>query len=192
MLGFSASSLTSPTNICLQIFSYTSLLPSPSLPMSRWSPDLSRFTSQFYLFLPFLQPEMSPPLFPMTHLNCSHSQPNMRFPGPHASSNLLLQCPDWKLKCKLLSRVWLCNPMDCSPSGSSVQGDSPGRNTGVGCRALLQGIFPNPGTEPRSSALQADSLPSEAPGKPWCSDYVIPFPKMLFLWWLIKGSNTIT
>lgn len=94
VLGFSASSLTSPTNICLQIFSYTSILPSPSLPMSRWSPDLSRFTSQFYLFLPFLQPEMSPPLFPMTHLNCSHSQPNMRFPGPHASSNLLLQCPD--------------------------------------------------------------------------------------------------
>ena len=35
-----------------------------------------------------------------------------------------------------------CNPMDCSPSGSSVHGDSPGQNTGVGCQALLQGIFP--------------------------------------------------
>lgn len=56
--------------------------------------SLSRFTSQFYLFWPFLQLEMSPPLFPMTHLNCSHGQPNVRFPGPHASSNLLLQCPD--------------------------------------------------------------------------------------------------
>ena len=35
-----------------------------------------------------------------------------------------------------------CDPMDCSPPGSSVHGDSPGKNTGVGCHALLQGIFP--------------------------------------------------
>ena len=28
------------------------------------------------------------------------------------------------------------------------------------------GDLPNPGTEPRSPALQADSLPSEPPGKP--------------------------
>ena len=35
----------------------------------------------------------------------------------------------------------LCDPMDCSPSGSSVHGDSLGKNTGVGCHALLQGIF---------------------------------------------------
>ena len=31
--------------------------------------------------------------------------------------------------------------MDCSPPGSSVPGDSPGKNTGVGYHALLQGIF---------------------------------------------------
>ena len=36
----------------------------------------------------------------------------------------------------------LCYPMDCSPPGSSVQGDSPGKNTGMGCYTLLQGIFP--------------------------------------------------
>ena len=36
----------------------------------------------------------------------------------------------------------LCHPMDCSPPGSSVHGHSPGKNTGVGCLALLlQGIF---------------------------------------------------
>ena len=35
-----------------------------------------------------------------------------------------------------------CDPMDYSFPGSSVHGDSPGKNTGVGCRALLQGIFP--------------------------------------------------
>ena len=32
-----------------------------------------------------------------------------------------------------------------SPPGSSVLGDSPGKNTGVGCHALLQGDLPNPG-----------------------------------------------
>ena len=35
----------------------------------------------------------------------------------------------------------ICNPMDCSQLSSSVHGDSPGKNTGVGCHALLQGIL---------------------------------------------------
>ena len=39
------------------------------------------------------------------------------------------------------SHVWLCDPVDCSLSGSSVHGDPPGKNTGVDCHALLQGIF---------------------------------------------------
>ena len=133
----------------------------------------------------------------------------------------------------------LCDLMDCNPPGSSVHGDSLGKNTGGGSLSLLQGIFltqelnprlllyrqilyhlshqvspmertdqiscsvvsdslrphglqparllcpwgfsrqeyrsglpcplsgdlPNPGIEPRSSALQADSSPSEPPGK---------------------------
>ena len=36
----------------------------------------------------------------------------------------------------------LCDPTDCSTPGSSVHGDSPGKNTGVGCHAPLQCIFP--------------------------------------------------
>ena len=32
--------------------------------------------------------------------------------------------------------------MDCSLPGSANHGDSPGKNTGVGCYALFQGIFP--------------------------------------------------
>ena len=36
----------------------------------------------------------------------------------------------------------LCDPKDCSPAGSSVHGHSPGKNTGVGCHALLQGSSP--------------------------------------------------
>ena len=46
------------------------------------------------------------------------------------------------------SHVRLCNPMDCSPPGSSVHGNSPGKNTGVGCHALLQGIFLTQGSNP--------------------------------------------
>ena len=42
----------------------------------------------------------------------------------------------------------LCNPMDWSPPDSSVQGDSPGKSTGGGCHALLQGIFPTQKSNP--------------------------------------------
>ena len=59
----------------------------------------------------------------------------------------------------------LCEPMDCSPPGSSVHGDSPGKNTGVACQDP-PGDLPNPGMEPRSPELPVDSLPSEPPGKP--------------------------
>ena len=34
----------------------------------------------------------------------------------------------------------------------------------MGCYSLLQEIFPEQGSNPGSSALQADSLPSEPPG----------------------------
>ena len=44
--------------------------------------------------------------------------------------------------------------------------DSPGKNTRVGCHALLQGTLPNPGIKPRSPTLQVDSVPSEPPGEP--------------------------
>ena len=60
----------------------------------------------------------------------------------------------------------LCDPMDCSLPGSSVHGNSPSKNTGVGCHALLQENLPNPGIEPRSPTFQADSLLSKPPGKP--------------------------
>ena len=43
---------------------------------------------------------------------------------------------------KLLQLCWtLCNPMNHSPPGSSVHGDTPGKNIGVGCHALIQGFF---------------------------------------------------
>ena len=64
----------------------------------------------------------------------------------------------------------LCDPVDCSPPGTSIHRDFPGKNTRVGCHDFLQKIFllglPNPGIETRSPALQADSLLSESPEKP--------------------------
>ena len=50
-------------------------------------------------------------------------------------------------KCAVLCLVsqsypTLCDPMDCSPLGSSVYEDSPGKNAGMDWHALFQGIFP--------------------------------------------------
>ena len=42
----------------------------------------------------------------------------------------------------------LCDPLDCSPPGSSVHGIFPGNNTGVGCHFLLQEIFLTQGLNP--------------------------------------------
>ena len=42
----------------------------------------------------------------------------------------------------------LCGFMECSLPGSSVHGDSPGKNTGVGCHALFQGMLPTQGLNP--------------------------------------------
>ena len=63
----------------------------------------------------------------------------------------------------------LCNPIGCSPPGSSVLGDSPGKNTGVSCHALLQEIFPTQESNPRLLHLlhwQAGSLPLVPSEKP--------------------------
>ena len=66
-------------------------------------------------------------------------------------------------RCLALSRVQLCDPMDCSPPPSSVHGDPPGKNTGVGCHFLpsfpFPGDLPSPGIGPESPASQASSLP---------------------------------
>ena len=59
----------------------------------------------------------------------------------------------WSGYCAVLSLVTqscltLGDPMDCTLPGSSVHGDSPGKNTGVDSLFLLQGIFPNQGSNP--------------------------------------------
>ena len=55
--------------------------------------------------------------------------------------------------------------MDGSPPGSSVHGDSPGKNAGVGRYSLLRGSS-DQGIGPRSPALLVYSLPSQPQGTP--------------------------
>ena len=72
------------------------------------------------------------------------------------------------MKVKVLvtqSFLTLLDPMDCSLPGSSVHGILQARIwSGLPFPSL--GDLPDPGIEPRSPALQADSLLSEPPGKP--------------------------
>ena len=56
--------------------------------------------------------------------------------------------------------------MDCSPPSFSTPWDFPGKNTGVGCHCLLQGIFPTQGLNPNLLHWQADSLPLYYLGSP--------------------------
>ena len=65
----------------------------------------------------------------------------------------------------------LCDPMDYSPPGSSVHGDSPGKNM-VGLPVLLQGIFPTHGLNICLCVYlhwQVGSSPPAPPGKPLLS-----------------------
>ena len=57
-----------------------------------------------------------------------------------------LQCISGIVLCSVAqSCLTLRDPMDCSPPGSPVHGDSPGKNTRMACHALPQGIFPTQG-----------------------------------------------
>ena len=69
------------------------------------------------------------------------------------------------------SCLTLCDPMDCSPSGSSVLGILQARMLEWSCHAPLQGIFPAQGPNLQLFRLlhwQADSLSLVPPAKP-CS-----------------------
>ena len=75
---------------------------------------------------------------------------------------------------KSLSCVRLCDPTDHSPPGSSVHGILQGKNTEVGCHALLQRIFLTQGLNLHVLQLlqwQVGSLPQVPPGKP---SHIVP------------------
>ena len=64
-----------------------------------------------------------------------------------------------RIKCVCFSHVWFfCDPRGLWPTRLLCLWDSPGRNTGVGCHFLLQGIFLTQGSNPPLLYWQADSL----------------------------------
>ena len=65
-------------------------------------------------------------------------------------SKCVCVCVCMRVPAKLLqSCLPLCDPMDYRPPVSSVYGILQAKNTGVDCYALLQGIFPTQGLNPR-------------------------------------------
>ena len=62
----------------------------------------------------------------------------------------------------------LCDPIDGSPPGSPIPGDSPGKNTGVGCHGLLQCMT---GKVKGKSLSRVRLFPT-----PWTAAYQAPPP----------------
>ena len=57
--------------------------------------------------------------------------------------------------------------MDCSLPGAFVHGDSPGKNTRVGCHALPQGIFPTQASNPGLPHCRRILYHLSHQGSPW-------------------------
>ena len=82
-----------------------------------------------------------------THIACisSYIHCSIRPHLQNISSKIKFQDGDKRAYLVIQSCLTLCDPMDYSPPGSFCPWDSSGKNTGVGCHSLLQGIFPTPG-----------------------------------------------
>ena len=59
-----------------------------------------------------------------------------------------------------------CDPMNYNPPGSLFPCELPGKNTGVNCHFLLQGIFSTQGSNLSLLHWQAGSLPLSHQGSP--------------------------
>ena len=77
------------------------------------------------------------------------------------------------------SCLTLCNPVDCSPPGFSAHGILQARILEWVAISFSRDLL-NPGIEPGSPELQADSLPSEPQGK----------PHFFFFIWIRKKNST--
>ena len=109
---------------------------------------------------------------PLPFINPAWTSGSYRFLEPPKMKYLSI-----KINSVIQSYPPLCNPLDCSLLDSSVHGILQAiilEWSGVPCP--LQGDLSDPGIEPMSPALQADSLQSEPTGMP--RDY-LGEPQML-------------
>ena len=86
--------------------------------------------------------------------------------SPALAGGFFTTSATWEALDNVKVKVLVCDPMDCSLPGSSVRGILQATILELGCHSFSGGNLPDPGIEPESSALQADSLPAEPPGRP--------------------------
>ena len=83
----------------------------------------------------------------------------------------------WKCSCSVVSNsLW---PHGLQPTRLLCPRDSPGKNTGVGCHALLWGIFPTQGSNPGLPHCRQILYCLSHQGSPW----IIPKPSSHFCPW---------
>ena len=90
----------------------------------------------------------SPALNPSQHQSFPPHTPPFSYPHLKENNLLVPGLVGWWVCLVTQSSPTLCDPIDYSPPGSPVHGDSPGKNTRVGYHALLQEIFPTQGSNP--------------------------------------------
>ena len=71
----------------------------------------------------------------------------IKYPPIHLYAQTQTYIMKHPCNCCVLNRSF-ATLVNCSPPGSSVHRDSPGKNTRVCCHALLRGIFPTQGLNP--------------------------------------------
>ena len=94
--------------------------------------------------------------------------------------------------CSVVSNsLWLCG---LEPARLLCPWDSPGKNTGVGCHFLLQGIFPTQGSNPYLFCLlhwQMGSLPLVPPSGSSTMSFCSLIVHFFFYCWIIFHSMDI-
>ena len=149
------------------------------------------------MFLPFAWHILSPAGPPLTY---STPQTSHIGEAPLSWIFRLTHIPRSKHVCVCVlshfSRVWLCNPMDCSPPGSSVHGILQERTLEWVATPSSRGPSP-----PRVSCLlhwQAGFLPLAPPGKPlymytrifsWTYTVVVNLPICKHIWFSHPSTN---
>ena len=106
-------------------------------------------SESLYQFLVLLISPWSCPLLPNT-VNCEYYE-------------LFLTSQWWR--CLVTKSYLTCDPIDCSLPCSTLSMGFPRQEYWSGLPFPSPGDLPKPGIEPGLLALQADSLPSEPPGK---------------------------